>query len=98
MQVNHDSYIKDKDAFVFSLNNNKIYKILIPEHALRFHEDCPILIGNNKNSNGFFIYKGKVDDSGLLENPKIYDFQKNNELTEGSMEFKEFEVFEINYN
>ena len=34
MKVNNNSYIKDKNAFVFSLNNNKVYKILIPELAL----------------------------------------------------------------
>ena len=55
----------------------------------------PILIGNNAKSNGFWIYSGKVDDKGLLNSPKAYDFEKNYELTEGLNEFKELEIFEI---
>ena len=31
-----DAYIKDEAAFVFSVNNNQIYKILIPKYAIRF--------------------------------------------------------------
>ena len=30
---NNNRYYKDENAFVFSLNNNKIYKILKPEFA-----------------------------------------------------------------
>ena len=30
VQVEHNKYIMDNDAFVFSLNNNKIYSILVP--------------------------------------------------------------------
>ena len=55
------------------------------------------MIGNNDNSNGFWMYEGKVYDKGLLKNPKVYDFQKNNELTEGLDNFKELEIFEINF-
>ena len=97
IEVKHNSYTKDEGAFVFSLNNNKIYNILIPEYAIRFLSNCPILVGNNANSNGFLINSGKIDDKGLINNPKIYDFQKNYELTEGFNEFKELEIFEINY-
>ena len=97
IEVKHNIYITDENAFVFSLNNNKIYKILIPELAFRFFDVNPIMIGNNAKSNGFWMYEGKVDDKGLLKNPKVYDFQKNNELTEGSDNFKELEIFEINF-
>ena len=95
IKVKHDFYIADKDAFTFSLNNNKIYKILNPDLAIRFYMNNPILIGNNAKSNGFWIYSGKVDDKGLLNSPKAYDFEKNYELTEGLNEFKELEIFEI---
>ena len=45
-----DKYYKDENAFVFSLNNNKIYKILKPELAIRFYDqNCPILTGNDEN-------------------------------------------------
>ena len=39
--------------------------------------------------------KGIINDEGLLNNPKIYDFQKKNELTEGNNKFNELEIFEI---
>ena len=97
IQVSHDNYIKDKDAFVFNLNDNKIYKNLIPENAIRFFDNFPILIGNSAQSNGFWIYANKIHE-GLLQNPRIYDFQKSNELTEGKNNFNEFEIFEINFN
>ena len=96
IEVKHDTYTKDKDAFVFSLNNNKIYKILIPKQAIRFYEGNSVKIGNTGNSNGFYISNGTIYDSGFLNNPKIYDFQKNYELTEGADKFIELEVFEIN--
>ena len=94
IEVKHDAYIYDKDAFVFSLNNNKIYNILIPEYALRFFNNRPVLIGNNAQSNGFWLWEGNIDDDGLLNNPKAYDFQKNKELT-GGAKFLNLEIFEI---
>ena len=75
MEVEHNTYIKDKDAFVFSLNNHKIYKILIPEYANRFHNSNPVKIGNNGYDNGFYIFSGKIQ-GGLLKNPKIMIFKK----------------------
>ena len=93
-----DKYYKDENAFVFSLNNNKIYKILKPEFAIRFYnQKYPILTGNNGNSNGFYISGETIYDGSLLNEPKIYDFEKNNnELTEGKNKFNELEIFEIN--
>ena len=96
IKVKHATYIKDEDAFVFSLNTNKIYRILVPEYAIRFYNNYPVLIGNNDNSNGFYINGNSIYGS-LLNNPKVYDFQKVNELTEGKNNFIDLEVFEINY-
>ena len=96
IEVGHQKYAKDENAFVFSLNNNKIYKILIPEYAIYFYNDNPLLIGNNWEGNGFWINSGKFHEC-LLTPPKIYDFQKGNELTEGKNDFNELEIFEINY-
>jgi len=98
IDIKDGTYQKDENAFVFSLNNNKIYKILIPEKAIRFCEGDPILIGNTGNSNGFYFDSGTIYDNKLLNYPKIYDFQKNNELTENSNKFLELEIFEINFN
>ena len=95
IEVKHDAYIYDKDAFVFSLNNNKIYNNLIPDYSLRFYNDCPLKIGNNDQKNGFWLWKGNIDDRGLLNNPKAYDFQKNDELTDGHAKFLNLEIFEI---
>ena len=97
VEVEHDKYIKDDNAFVFSLNNNKIYKILVPELAIRFYHNYPILIGNNGKGNGFFFSENTIYDSELLNNPKVYDFQRNKELTEGNSKFNELEIFEINF-
>ena len=94
IEVNHDAYTNDNDAFVFCLNNNKIYNILIPQYAIRFFKGYPILIGNNAQSNGFWICNNTINDNGLLNNPKVYDFQKKNELTEGNSKFNNFEIFE----
>ena len=96
IEVQHQTYTKDENAFVFSLNNNKIYEILIPQYAIYFYNGYTVLIGNNWNGNGFWINSGKFYEK-LLTEPKIYDFQKNYELTEGKNEFNELEIFEINY-
>ena len=93
--IQHDKYFKDENAFVFSLDNNKIYKILIPEKAIRFYNGHPLLIGNDKNGNGIWLDNSNFNE-GLLAVPKIYDFQKNNELTEGLNKLTELEIFEIN--
>ena len=97
IEVQHQTYTKDENAFVFSLNNNKIYEILIPQYAIYFYNGYTVLIGNNWNGNGFWINSGKFNEK-LLTEPKIYDFQKNYELTEGKNEFNELEIFEINQN
>ena len=76
IEVKHDVYIRDDNAFVFSLNNNKIYKILIPEYALRFDNYYSITIGNNALSNGFWIDLNSNFACNLLIAPKAYDFKK----------------------
>ena len=94
-----NKFYKDENAFVFSLDNNKTYKILVPEKAIRFYDnDYLLLIGNTGDGNGFNFYKGIIRDDGLLKYPKIYDFQKNGELTNGFKELTELEIFEIIFN
>ena len=98
--IEKNKYYKDECAFVFSLDYNRIYKILIPDKAIVFYKFNLIGIGNTGENNGFFfdnLKEGKIIyDKGLLNNPKIYDFQKNNELTDNLETFTELEIFEIN--
>ena len=53
--------------------------------------------GNSGNGNGFYSNKnGTICDGSLFNEPKIYDFQKNNnELTDGKNKLTELEIFEI---
>ena len=95
--IERNEYFRDENAFVFSLDTNKIYKILVPEKAIRF--SSRLSIGNSKqNKGGFYFNANSIYDKNLLNNPKIYDFQKNEELTGGFDELSCFEIFEINYN
>ena len=98
IEVKHNNYINDKVAFVFSLNTNKIYKILVPELAIKFFTDYPVIIENNGNGNGFYPSGDSTHDSTLLNSPKVYDFQKVYELTKDKNKFIDLEIFEINYN
>ena len=89
-------YYKDENAFVFSINNNKKYKILIPEYAISFDNKNYILIGNNNNdNNGFYYSDNIINDKQLINGEKIYDFSKNSELTEDSGKLIELEIFKI---
>ena len=88
-------YYKDENAFAFSINNNKKYKILEPKNAIGFDKEKYILIGNNNNENGFYYYKNVIYDELLINETKIYDFPKNCELTEGFGNLIELEIFEI---
>ena len=91
-------FFKDENAFAFSLNNYKKYKILVPENAIGFHSTYYVLIGNSCVGNGFYHLKNVIIDSNLITKLKIYDFSKNSELTEGSGNLTELEIFETNFN
>ena len=89
---------KDENAFSFSLNHNKKYKILVPQNAIAFDSTYFILIGNNGNCNGFYYYQNVIYDKELINVTKIYEFSKNSELTEGFGQLTELEIFETNFN
>lgn len=90
-------YYKDENAFVFSFDNNKKYKILVPPNAIAFDSTYFILLGNNYNSNGFYYYQNIIYDKELISGTKIYDFSKNNELCENFGKLTELEIFEVNF-
>ena len=96
--IQDSKYFKDENAQAFSFDNNKIYKILVPEKTIKFNNSGIIVVGNTGNSNGFYFSNNKtiIYDIYLLNNPKIYNFQKNLELTEGFDNFTELEIYEIN--
>ena len=91
-------YYKDENSFVFNLKNNTIYKIITPETAIVFYKTDIIGIGNTGEGNGFYFNSRTIVDSGLLNEPKIYNFKKNYELTEKLNTFTELEIFEVNFN
>ena len=100
-------YYTDEKAFVFSFDNNKIYKILIPEYAIGFDNDFVILIGNSGSGNGFFLSdsflsnKG-VKDQNLINPTKIFNFSSYyGELTGENVNWvklNEVEIFQIKFN
>ena len=62
-----------------------------------FYNDNNIIgIGNSREWNGFYFESKTINDKGLLNEPKTYEFQKNNELTGTLNSFVELEIFEIN--
>ena len=91
-------YYKDENAFVFSLNHNKKYKILVPQNAIAFDSTYFILIGNNGHGEGFYYYQNVIYDKELINVTKIYEFSKNSELTEGLGQLTELEIFETKFN
>ena len=91
-----DHYYSDENAFIFSLNNNKIYKVLKPEQAIRFYNNNDVIYSsNNANSNGFYVSNNTIYDGCSSKEPKIYDFERNSELTEGRNVINEIEIFQI---
>ena len=60
-----------------------------------FYEGGPLLIGNTGNGNGFWTDSGEFKCENLLKDPKIFDFQKSNELTEGKNDPIIFEIFQV---
>jgi len=90
-------YYKDENAFVFSFDTNKTYKVLVPSNAIAFDSTHFILIGNNGNGNGFYFSGNIIYDKQLINRTKIYDFSKDNELCENFGKLTELEIFEINH-
>ena len=77
-----DKYYNGENAFVFILNNNWIYKIFNLKLAIRFFKQkYPIIVGNNSSFKGLYFEGNTIYDKNLLNEPKVYDFGKDNELT-----------------
>ena len=89
----------DPEAFVFCLNTNKKYsKINGIKHAIGFDGKNLIRIGNNFNSNGFYIEGNRINAKELLKEPRFYDFLFDFEFTEiDSSYLSELEIFELKF-
>ena len=68
---------------------------MVPSNAIGVDPNYYILIGNSEEWNGFYYYNNVIYDAILINEPKIYDFSKNGELTEGSGKLIELEIFQI---
>ena len=85
---------KDDDAFLFSLDNLKIYDIIKDQNAITCNENFgPIFCGYQ-----IFIYDNFFKEGGKTSKAYLnYNTQEDFELNNGNMIFhiKELEVFEI---
>ena len=93
----------DNNAFLFSLDNMKKYKILKPELALYcFPEyDC-LVYGNNQDAKGLFLHNNflKFENQGTENNSsRVYDVTSDYCLSnEEHFSVEEVEVYQIIFN
>ena len=90
-------YLRDEDAFLFSLDKNKIYNILNPDFAVSCHPSCYSLVyGNHGDGGGLCIDNDKNALSYENQFSKVYDVPSNYCLSE-EKEFyiEECEVYQI---
>jgi len=87
---------KDKDAFIFSLSNYKIYGIIKPERALFCHKDYGPIFGNGEIliPDNFFL-----TPSTCLEKNFCYEMDGNSFPLSGIKEFyvTQLEAYKIDY-
>ena len=93
----------DNNAFLFSLDNMKKYKILKPELAIYcFPEyDC-LVYGNNQDAKGLFLHNNflKFENQGTENNSsRVYDVTSDYCLSnEEHFSVEEVEVYQIIFN
>ena len=97
----HDIYKRDDKAFLFSINNKSIYKVLIPEKAIRFFNNHSFMIGNTANSDGIYSSGNFLSNQSTegYNNTKVYDIPGNYPLSgENNFTISELEIFTIIFN
>ena len=93
--------LKDKNAFLFSLDDKKKYKILKPDYAMRCipYNYC-LAYGNDCCGEGLCVHNGFLQKSDNWENndKKVYDLPSDNCLSgEKNFSIEELEVYQIKF-
>ena len=91
--------IRDENAFLFSLTNNKKLKILEPENAIVISPDYPLNFGGDFGSNEIYTVPSFLkNNSGMA--PKNSYGDKNKEITNGetSFVFQELKVYQAKFD
>ena len=90
--------IKDKDAFVYSLDKLEKYDVLDPDIAIACSSDFLIMYGNKLDRYGLRIHSGFLEDKNNYENfgKKSYNVPQQFALSGENIFFcEELEVFQI---
>ena len=97
VELNGNSiYKKDDKAFLFSINNKSIYKVLFPDKAIRFDNDYCFKIGNTDNGDGIYSGGDFLTNPSYEGNTTIYDIPGNYPLSgENKFTIVELEIFNI---
>ena len=91
--------LRDANAFLFSLDNQKKYNVLMPDYAMRcIPYNCCLVYGNNGRGEGMCIYSGFLNSQKHIENniKKVYDLPSDHCLSgEENFSVEELEVYQI---
>ena len=95
----YDNTFKDDEAFVFSLNKNKIYPVIKGKEAIRCcHCCCPQFYQET-----IYLYKNFLRNTSIFVNSKKNDyyqgFREDYELNDGKKNFsiKDLEIYQLTF-
>ena len=96
-QMWNEGEIKDNDAFVFSFDKKSKYKVLQPEHAIGFGNNC--WWGFGSTNNAIVVLDKCTTTNGNWVDDKTFDIKNKYELNGGEKNFivKSFEIYLIDY-
>ena len=91
--------LRDANAFLFSLDNQKKYNVLKPDYAMRcVPYNCCLVYGNDGSGEGMYIYSGFLNSQKHAENniKQVYDLPSDHCLSgEENFSVEELEVYQI---
>ena len=98
-EKNKELTIKDKNAFIFNLQNKKVFKVIKEDNAINIKDNYLICFGENNKGNDFFIRDDKNSflRSGMNRTDSYGD--KDHETTNGQSQFSisEFKVYNLSF-